>query len=130
MPMSQPNKLHIILYVKDQKISRDFYSRLLNHEPTLDVPGMTEFEVFPNCILGIMPEKGIKRLLEKLPDFTDGTPRAEIYLMVDDPNYYHNRAVELGAKELSLLSPRDWGHEVAYSLDFDGHVLAFAKLAR
>ncbi len=129
--MFQPNKLHIILYVKDQKVSRDFYSRLLNYEPTLDVSGMTEFEIYPNCILGLMPESGIKHLLgARLPEPINGVPRAEIYIMVDDPNSYHNRALQLGAKELSPLSPRDWGHDVAYSLDLDGHVLAFAKLSQ
>jgi hypothetical protein len=32
-----------------------------------------------------------------------------------------------GAKELSAMAARDWGHAAAYSLDPDGHVLAFAK---
>jgi uncharacterized protein len=130
IPMAKPNKVHIILYVKDQKRSRDFYSRMLQFPPILDVPGMTEFEIQDHCVLGLMPEKGIKRLLgDNLPDpeTVQGIPRAELYLLVDDPQKYHNRAVELGAKELSQLSKRDWGDEAAYSLDLDGHVIAFAR---
>jgi hypothetical protein len=37
------------------------------------------------------------------------------------------RAVAAGAREISGLEPRDWGHDVAYALDADGHVLAFAR---
>ena len=37
------------------------------------------------------------------------------------------RAIEFGAREVSPLALRDWGHSVAYSLDPDGHVLAFAS---
>ena len=79
---------------------------------------------------GIMPERGIKRLLgNKLPDpeVGSGTPRAELYLYVDDPHAAHRRALDAGARELSALAPRDWGDDAAYSIDADGHVLAFAR---
>ena len=33
----------------------------------------------------------------------------------------------VGAVELSGLEKCDWGHRAAYSLDPDGHVLAFAE---
>lgn len=121
-------KLNTILYVRDQASSRAFYAKTLGVEPRLDVPGMTEFELFPGCVLGLMPEKGIKRLLPAMPDPENaaGTPRAELYLTVPDPAACHSRALAAGAKELSPLSPRDWGDKAAYSLDPDGHVLAFA----
>lgn len=128
-PTTQLCRLHIILYVKDQERSRDFYSELFKTGPTLDVDGMTEFTVLPNCILGIMPEAGIKRLLGPAlpdPESASGIPRAELYVVVDRPKEYHERAVRLGAKELSPLAPRDWGHDAAYSMDSDGHVIAFA----
>ncbi len=123
-------KTHIILYVKDQTRSSEFYSRVLNCEPSLNVPGMTEFILSDNTVLGLMPEAGIKRLLgEKLPDPAQaaGIPRAEIYLRVTNPAAYHRRAIEAGATELSELKDRDWGDHVAYSLDPDGHVLAFVE---
>ena len=131
--MGQFDRFHIILYVKDQKRSRDFYSGLLELDPILDVPGMTEFEIQANCVLGIMPESGIKRLLgDKIldPQKSNGAPRAELYLTVKHPDSYHRRALQMGAKELSPLAPRDWGQDVAYSLDLDGHVIAFASLPR
>lgn len=118
----------IIFYVKDQDRSRQFYEHVLKRPPGLNVPGMTEFEL-DGCRLGLMPEKGIKCLLgDALPDpaLANGIPRAELYLRVSDPNAYHRRALEGGAKELSALQLRGWGESVAYSLDPDGHVLAFA----
>lgn len=121
---------HLILYVSDQKASASFYARALALKPRLDVPGMTEFQLGADTVLGLMPAAGIKRLLgAALPDPASaaGVPRAELYLLVDDPADGHRRALENGAKELSALAPRDWGHEAAYSLDPDGHVLAFAR---
>ena len=121
-------KINLILYVKDQARSREFYSLVLGTVPRLDVPGMTEFELAQGCILGLMPEKGIKRFLPAMPDpeTGNGIPRAEVYLTVTDPAAFHARALAAGAKELSPLAPRDWGDKAAYSLDPDGHVLAFA----
>lgn len=122
-------KTHLILYVQDQTRSAEFYSRVFDCAPTLNVPGMTEFPLSESCVLGLMPEAGIKRLLgDLLPDPArgNGIPRAEIYLRVTDPLAYHRRAIEAGAAELSPLADRDWGDRVAYSLDLDGHVLAFA----
>lgn len=124
------HKTHIILYVRDQAVSSAFYSHVLNQPPSLNVPGMTEFTLGPDIILGLMPETGIQRLLgESLPDPAQATgiPRAEVYLVVDDPLAYHRRALDAGATHLSDLARRGWGHEVAYSLDLDGHVLAFAR---
>jgi len=123
-------KANIILYVSDQKASASFYEKVLSLKPELDVPGMTEFRLSEDTVLGIMPSAGIKRLLgEKLPDPDKaiGIPRAELYLHVTDPESYHSRAILNGAKELSPLLMRDWGDEAAYSLDPDGHVLVFAR---
>ncbi|MBM3317200.1 MAG: glyoxalase [Candidatus Eisenbacteria bacterium] len=123
-------RANIILYVSDQDSSARFYENVLLQRPTLDVPGMTEFPLNDETTLGLMPAAGIRRLLgERLPDpdAARGIPRAEVYLMVDDPASFHRRALAQGARELSPPSLRDWGHEAAYSLDPDGHVLAFAR---
>jgi len=122
-------RIHFILYVRDQELSTRFYSQALAIEPSLNVPGMTEFTLPGNSILGLMPEAGVRKLLgAALPDpgAARGTARSEIYLVVEDPGSYHRRALEAGARELSSLSARDWGHHAAYSLDPDSHVVAFA----
>ncbi|MFH2002641.1 MAG: VOC family protein [Planctomycetota bacterium] len=126
------NKAMFILYVADQERSRTFYSFVLDMEPVLHVPGMTEFALLDGSTLGLMPEKGIKRLLgDRLPDPEAGAgiPRAELYLIVDQAQAWHDRALKAGGRELNALAPRDWGDRAAYSLDLDGHVLAFAERA-
>ena len=123
-------KIHFILYVKDQARSAQFYAHVLDCQPSLNVPGMTEFTLSESCVLGLMPEAGIKHLLgDRLPDpaQANGIPRAEIYLRDENASAYHRRSLEAGAAELSPLTDRDWGDRVAYSLDPDGHVLAFAE---
>jgi catechol 2,3-dioxygenase-like lactoylglutathione lyase family enzyme len=121
--------VHFILYVADQRRSTSFWTAVLDRQPSLDVPGMTEFAVAQGAILGLMPEAGIRGLLgSKLPDpaTASGIPRNEVYLIVGDPAAYHRRALAAGAVELSALALRSWGDTVAYSIDPDGHVLAFA----
>lgn len=121
---------HLILYVRDQAKASAFYRSVLAVQPRLDVPGMTEFELNAGAVLGLMPEQGIKHLLGPvLPDpaSAHGAPRAELYLLVPDPQALHARALSAGASELSSLQARSWGHVVAYCLDPEGHVLAFAS---
>jgi uncharacterized protein len=121
---------HFILYVRDQARSTAFYRAVLGFEPTLNVPGMTEFALSGGAVLGLMPEAGIERLLGpalRSPTLAGGAPRAEIYLVVDDVEAHHGRALANGGRELSGPLDRDWGHFVAYSADPDGHVLAFAR---
>jgi catechol 2,3-dioxygenase-like lactoylglutathione lyase family enzyme len=123
---------HFILYVADQARSTAFYRDVLALTPALDVPGMTEFRLGTDAVLGLMPEAGIVRLLGDAirdPAGSRRVPRCEIYLLVGDPAAYHARALAHGARELSALALRSWGHDVAYSEDPDGHVLAFAREA-
>lgn len=120
---------YFILYVQDQQRARAFYAMALGTAPRLDVPGMTEFCLPAGGVLGLMPVDGIKRLLgNSLPDpgQAQGIPRAELYLMVPDPARHHAQSLQAGGRELSALQDRPWGHAAAYSLDLDGHVLAFA----
>jgi len=78
-------------------------------------------------MLGLMPEAGIESLFAGASAARrPGALKAELYLVVPDPEVWHARALAGGARELSPLALRDWGDRVAYSLDPDGHVLAFA----
>lgn len=125
-------KANTILYVRDQQRATEFYKAVLCLQPTLNVPGMTEFRLSDDHVLGLMPEAGIKRLLgEELPDpaGSNGIPRAELYLTVENPERHHALALENGARELSKYGARNWGDHAAYSLDLDGHVLVFAKVS-
>ncbi|WP_457618883.1 VOC family protein [Lutibacter sp.] len=124
------NEIEFILYVRNQEKSRVFYERLLNLKPSLNVPGMTEFELLENVKLGLMPENGIAKIIsKKLPHQKNGNgiPRCEIYLKVNNPIEYIKRRIELGGKEISEFQDRDWGDKVGYISDLDGNIIAFAK---
>jgi len=120
---------HFILYVSDQKKSCEFYQRILGISPTLNVPGMTEFKLGENCILGLMPNAGIKKLLGDAiqdPEKAHGIPRAELYMRITDARAAFERALASGAKELSPMQERTWGTTAGYFEDLDGHVIAFS----
>lgn len=122
---------HLILYVADQRRSTEFYTAVLDVRPRLEAPGMSEFDLPGGSVLGLMPAAGIRRLLgDQLPDpgQAAGVPRAELYLVHPEAEAYHARALRAGARELSPVQARDWGHTAGYSLDPDGHVLAFARV--
>ncbi|MFL5753798.1 MAG: VOC family protein [Bacteroidia bacterium] len=120
----------LILYVSAQQRSKDFYSAILGIKPLLDVPGMTEFKLSEGLLLGLMPEKGIAKIICPVmpePSKGSGIPRCELYLFVTEPDRTLDLAVKNGAKLISQAKPRDWGDTVAYCADPDGHILAFAK---
>ena len=125
MPASEA---FFIFYVSDQTKSTAFYKEILADEPILDVPGITEFRLHEGGVLGLMPIDSAKRLIgEHAFPTKSGVPKAELYLIVHDPDAHHERAIGCGAVELSPMQSRDWGHRAAYSVDPDGHVLAFAE---
>lgn len=128
--MNQVEAIIFIIYVANQDRSADFYKKLFNVEPVLHVPGMTEFWVSSNLRLGIMPETGIAKLICPMaphPQLGNGIPRSELYMYVPMPQDYIDRAIGAGARLISGLQERDWGEEVGYLSDIDGHILAFAK---
>ena len=95
---------YFILYVSDQQRSTDFYETVLGTVPRMNVPGMTEFELGSNCILGLMPLSGVSRLFNRSESKgNDQNLRAEIYLLVDDPQSLHKRAIAAGAHEFKCL---------------------------
>lgn len=124
------NEIEFILYVADQVRSRDFYEQLLLLKPTLDVPGMTEFQLTGSVKLGLMPENGIAKILAGKtlhPQTGNGIPRCELYLKVGDAASYIERGLRLGGKEISELQARDWGDVAGYISDPDGHIIAFVE---
>jgi len=124
------DEAYFIVYVKDQRRSAAYYAQVLGREPILDVPGITEFRLRDRTILGVMPAESAARLIGERHFSAAGTqrtPKAELYLVVVDPGSYHARALACGGTELSPMQHRTWGHRAAYSMDQDGHVLAFAE---
>ena len=123
-------EFEFILYVSNQEKSAKFYANLFQLKPSLNVPGMTEFELTETVKLGLMPESGIARIISpKMPNPKNGNgiPRCELYLKVKNADEYIKRGILLGAKEVSKLKSRDWGDKVGYISDFDGHIIALVE---
>lgn len=122
--------LQTILYVQNQEASRLFYSLLLGMEPTLHVPGMTEFTIAPNCKIGLMPNNGIAKILgSSVPHPQNGTgiPRCELYILVTNVTEAFERALAAGAALVCPIKDYDWGDRTCYFSDPDGHIIAFAE---
>ena len=123
-------QLEFILYISNQEKSRDFYQILLQQNPSLDVPGMTEFTLNNFVKIGLMPNNGIAKIITPIlphPNSGNGIPRCELYLQVDNIEILFEEAKKAGAKEVSPITLRDWGDYVGYISDFDGHVIALAS---
>jgi len=121
---------HFILFVEDQRVSAQFYARVLSMKPRLDVPGMTEFALGEGAVLGLMPYAGVSKLLGDAiapPQMAHGIPRAELYLRFADAESAFARAIHDGAKVLSPWQKRTWGMAAGYFADPDGHVVAFSE---
>lgn len=122
-------QLEFILYVSNQEKSTKFYETILQQNPSLDVPGMTEFTINEFVKIGLMPNEGIAKIITPIlphPTSGNGIPRCELYLQVENLETIFEEAKRAGAIEISPIALRDWGDTVGYVADFDGHVIAFA----
>jgi len=122
--------IETILYVNDQEASCKFYQHIFRQVADLHVPGMTEFNLAPNCKVGLMPNKGIAKILAGKtphPDSGNGIPRCELYLYVDDIQFEFDNATKIGAKLIDPILDRDWGDRACYFSDPDGHIITFAE---
>ncbi|MCA8916931.1 MAG: VOC family protein [Planctomycetes bacterium] len=119
-----------ILYVADLQSSAAFYDAAFGFPKSVDVPEYVEYQVNAGACLGLMPQANTRHLLgpemgSRTP--TDGCPRGEVYLLVDDPDAAVQRLTAAGARCTSPLAARDWGDRAAYFLDPDGYVIAVAQ---
>lgn len=127
--MKSIQKIHTILYVENQEISTEFYTKTLRLKPDLNVPGMTEFHLTDDFTLGLMPNSGIAKILAgKTPPPESGTgiPRCELYLYVDDIEAALKNIHDNQIAVISGLQERNWGDMAFYFADPDGHIIAFA----
>lgn len=119
-----------ILYVNNQQLSTDFYTKLFRQEPDLNVPGMTEYGISDTCKIGLMPYSSIENILSNYspkPSLGGGIARCELYLYVTNVEQEFDNAIRIGAKLISAINERDWGDKACYFSDPDGHIIAFAE---
>lgn len=120
----------IILYVKEQQKSTDFYQKVLRKQADLNVPGMTEFIINDFYKLGLMPNDGIAKIISPSlphPNLGNGIPRCELYFIVENLQEEYQNIKNSDAKIISEIEARNWGDTTFYFSDLDGHVIAFAE---
>jgi len=128
--MLQIKHTEIILYVKDQQKSTDFYQKILRKQADLNVPGMTEFIINDFCKLGLMPNDGIAKIITPTlpnPNLGNGIPRCELYFIVENLQEEYQDIKNLDIKIISEIEERNWNDTAFYFSDLDGHVIAFAE---
>jgi len=123
-------KTYFIIYVDDIDKTKLFYELLFNEKPVVDEPGMCEYKLLDGSTLGIMPTTSLTKLFgEEFVEQKDrkALPNVELYFNIENAEDFHKRAVQLGATEIREFGEMDWGDKAAYSLNHDGHILAFAE---
>jgi predicted lactoylglutathione lyase len=129
----QTNKypvVHTVVTVNDLTKSKMFYKLLFEIEPKVDSENFVEIKLNENFILGLQNIKMNEKLFNRdlISKFKlNKTSSAEFYIECKNPEEMHQKALQFGCLELSPFRERDWGQSVAYSVNHDGHVLAFAK---
>jgi predicted enzyme related to lactoylglutathione lyase len=118
-----------ILYVRELERSARFYDVAFHWRKTVDENVYVEYEVNPGARVGLMPQANTAHFLgaelgARRP--TDGCPRAEIYVRLEDLAAAVGRLEAAAATCVSDLATRPWGDRAAYFLDPDGYVVAVA----
>ena len=119
-----------ILYVRDINVSTRFYEQLLRKKPKNLLAGKTYFLLTYIIKLGLVANDSMENIFTNTmpsPSTGVGIPRCELYLYVKDVMAEYLHAKKIGAKVISSVSLRDWGHLVCYIADPDGHVIALAQ---
>ena len=118
-----------ILAVAELERSVRFYTVLLGWPVTVDTPVYVELTHTSGLRLGLYVREGFGRNIGRAPIEVKGADlhAAELYFRTSDPAAVSERVAALGARILSPLSRRDWGDEVVYLADPDGHVVALAR---
>jgi hypothetical protein len=71
------------------------------------VDGMTEFIIFENLKIGLMPTKNIKRILPEIKTNSNFI-KSELYFYVTDIQFEYENAIKAGAK-LLIQSKKETG---------------------
>ncbi len=129
-PVSGPKHDVTILAVSDLNRSVDFYMSAFDWKIKTKSKHYVEFILPDGLGLALCSYEGFQRIIGTNPQLPDeGVAPAQVYLRTDDILRVIARLHAVNAKPLSKAAVRDWGEEVAYFADPDGHVLAIARAA-
>jgi predicted enzyme related to lactoylglutathione lyase len=122
--------MHLVLSVSDVDRAKAFYGEAFGWQPHLESPGeYAELQLPDNDWLGLYREDRYAASagtpVEELKRGRYGG--AELYVQVEDLEGAMESLRQAGAKSLSPLARRGWGHEAAYFSDPDGNIVAVAR---
>ena len=118
-----------ILAVADVDRALGFYERAFGCPVAVRTAVYVELALAGGMRLGLYQREGFARNTGTMPVAIppDAVGAAELYFHVDDLVGAAQRLRRAGARELAAPAPREWGDEVGYFADPDGHVLALAR---
>lgn len=125
----QPVHRLTMLAVRDLGRSSAFYQQAFGWQVAVAAPVYTEFELPGGQRLGLYQREGFALSCggEAVDVLADRVSGAELYLVCADLAASIEAILRAGARALSPRAKRDWGDEVAYFRDPDGHVIALAS---
>jgi catechol 2,3-dioxygenase-like lactoylglutathione lyase family enzyme len=118
-----------ILAVDDLGRAVEFYTRGFGWERPVETPAYAEFALPGGMRLGLYDRQGFARNTGEPPSRPPpgALTSTELYFHTEDLEAAIDRLRAAGARELSRLTPRDWGDEAAYLADPDGNVIVLAR---
>lgn len=119
----------LVLAVADLPRSRSFYRQAFDWALAVDLPVYVQFRMPGGVGVSLYQREAFAAQVGAMPAScpTGACAAAELYLEVEDLPAATDAVLAAGARSLSPAALRDWGDEVAYFADPDGHVIALAR---
>jgi flavin reductase (DIM6/NTAB) family NADH-FMN oxidoreductase RutF/catechol 2,3-dioxygenase-like lactoylglutathione lyase family enzyme len=131
-PVPGPRHDLTVLATPDLERSVRFYARAFDWPMVVEERDFVKFDLPGGRGLALCSHDAFERYTgQRYAGTPDGElTGVEIYLRCEALAHTIARLAAAGARELTELSPRDWGDEAAYFADPDGNVIAVARPLR
>lgn len=125
-------KTQITIYVEDKDKTKMFFSILFDAKILRDENDFCEVKLPKKLILRIINKVYLNDLFDN--DFikSNNTPSSnlEFFFEVENPEIMHNKARQLGALEIRKFGKTPFDKKTVFSINHDGHIIAFSKSKR
>jgi uncharacterized protein len=123
--------MQVILAVDDLARSLEFYEGVFGwpRNERIDYRNYVELKPDDGGTIGLYERDGYAQTVgaDPVPVPADAVSPAYVYVRVEDAAEAADRLRAAGARELSPLTPRQWGETAGWFADPDGNVVAVAE---
>lgn len=124
------NKTKITLYVDDKDKTQMFFEILFESVSNVNKLEYCELELQNEIFLRIIDKKLIREIYDL--DFLNSdnlkaTKNIELCFGVNDPEFMHNKSLQLGSMELKKFGNSIFDDYSGSSINHDGHIIVFSK---